>query len=330
MVRGGKGVPVRTPRPWLLPPRPVPLADLLVPGVTRAMVATQVKAGRLLRLRDGVFVAAQAWPEDNAGQHVLLARAEQVANPAGVISHHSAGLVWGLPSPPLANWLELPPTLTSPRGGGQRCRRSAHARWVEAELPDHHVTRDQEGWSVTTVARTAVDLARGPDLPAALVVLDAAARAMCAGMISRPRRSDYANPALLQPIRASFEDARAGRRGLGAALKGIELADPLRESPIESLTAAHLVLAGLPMPEFQEPIQTRLGIFYPDCLWREQGLIGEADGAEKYSDTNANIREKEREQALRDLGFRMVRWLGKEITYHPDIVMARIARQLAP
>jgi very-short-patch-repair endonuclease len=56
--------------------------------------------------------------------------------------------------------------------------------------------------------------------------------------------------------------------------------------------------------------------------------VGEADGRIKYDDPNAIVREKQREQLLRDLGFRMVRWLGKEIHLTPDRVMARIERAL--
>lgn len=292
------------------------------------MVATQVAAGRLVRLREGVLLAASAWPEDRVRRHVLLARSEQVANPAAVISHGSAALVWDLPAPPFADWTELPPTLTLPRGGGWRNRRSATARLVVRTLPPHHITLDPQGWAVTTLARTAVDLAVGQDLPAALVVLDASARLACAEVVLRPRRSDYANPALLASIRAGLRDACAGRNGMSPTLTAIDLTDPRRESPIESLTAGHLHLAGLPMPEFQAPIQTPMGTLYPDCLWREERVVGEADGAGKYQDGDAFVREKEREQVLRDLDFRVVRWLGKEITRRPGVVMQRIAREL--
>ena len=59
-----------------------------------------------------------------------------------------------------------------------------------AELVPSVVTRDPEGRPVTTLARTAVDLATGRPLPEALVILDGAARLLCAAMISNPRRTD--------------------------------------------------------------------------------------------------------------------------------------------
>lgn len=82
----------------------------------------------------------------------------------------------------------------------------------------------------------------------------------------------------------------------------IALVEPCRESPIESLAAGHFHLAGLPCPLFQEPVRTRLGVFFPDCYWPEHRLIGEADGAVKYADADAYVKEKEREQAFRDVG----------------------------
>ncbi len=57
-------------------------------------------------------------------------------------------------------------------------------------------------------------------------------------------------------------------------------------------------------------------------------MIGECDGAIKYTDPSAYVREKEREQVLRDDDYRFVRWLGKEIMLHPLEVVARIERAL--
>jgi very-short-patch-repair endonuclease len=57
-------------------------------------------------------------------------------------------------------------------------------------------------------------------------------------------------------------------------------------------------------------------------------LIGECDGAVKYANANAYVLEKEREQILRDLGYRFVRWQAKEIMTNPAEVVARVARAL--
>jgi len=108
----------------------------------------------------------------------------------------------------------------------------------------------------------------------------------------------------------------------------VALVVPARESPAESLTAGHLQLAGLPTPLFQAQIYTPHGTIYPDFLWPDLMLIGECDGAVQYSDQQSIVAEKEREQLLRDLGYRIVRWLAKEIMTRPDLVLARIERAL--
>ena len=290
------------------------------------MIETHVAAGRLLRLRQGVYLDAAAWPADPTGQHLALAHAELVAHPAAVMSHQTAALVWDLPSPTLIRWHELPITVTVPSGGGRRAW-SQPSRHLTGLLPGHHVTKDPQGYGVTTVARTAVDLATRQQLPEALVLLDAAARQLVAALTVTTRRADFANPRLAKVAVEALREVATVRR-IASLAPALGLADPRRETPIESLTAGHLVLAGLPLPEFQASIRSPLGMLYPDCLWRSARLVGEADGAVKYQDSSEYVREKEREQVLRDLGFRVVRWLGKEILMRPDVVMARIAHAL--
>ena len=248
------------------------------------MLRTQLAAGRLLRLRRQVYLDARAWPCDPVGRHLMLARAEVAVYPDAVLSHQSAALVWGLPSPGWTPWERDHPSVTLPSGGTRRAA-DGPCRHRTASLPPHHRVSDDAGYLVTTPARTAVDLAAGRTLPEQLVLFDATARLLIEAMLARPRRSDYA--------------------------------------------AGQMVLAGIPLPQFQHPFQTQLGTMYADCYWPEHQLIGEADGVVKYADPDAFEREKRREQALRDLGLRMVRWLGREVMADPEVVMARIRRALA-
>jgi hypothetical protein len=120
----------------------------------------------------------------------------------------------------------------------------------------------------------------------------------------------------------------ASVRRLPALAAAINRCDPGRESPAESLSAGWFAVAGLPTPLFQPPVDTPFGTLYPDCLWPEARLVGECDGAIKYADARGYVNEKEREQVLRDLGFRIVRWLAKEIMLDPQRVVERVARNL--
>jgi len=87
-------------------------------------------------------------------------------------------------------------------------------------------------------------------------------------------------------------------------------------------------LAGLPTPELQFPIRTSTGTYYPDFYWPEHHLIGECDGMVKYTDPAALVAEKVREDSLRALGNRFVRWLGREVMATPGVVVGRVSRAL--
>ena len=316
---------MRTPKPWPLPHQPARLAHLLSPTVSEQMVKTRLRSGELLRLRPGVYLAAEHFPEHPADRHVMLARAEALTHVDSVISHESAAVVWELPALG-EEWHAFPPALTLPTTSGYRPRGHS-ARYRTSRLPMRQITRDPAGYPITTPARTAVDLARGRPLPQALVLLDAVARRLCGELVTNPRRGDYANPRL----------ARAVRETLGAAIDGFhaarlraaaQLADPRRERPIESLSAGHFHLAGLPPPDCQRPLRTAHGTFFADFYWEQWRLVGEADGMVKYEDPAEIAREKVREQVLLDSGYRVVRWLGREIHLHPEVVVARVRRGL--
>lgn len=315
---------MRPPRPWMLPSQPITRAMLLASGVTRGMIDTQVDAGRLMVVRHGMYLATDAWPDEPRLRHLVLGHAEQVANPGAVLSHQSAAVSWGLPSPTFHDWHEQGVCVTLPPGQGHGSQQRS-ARHRVLPLPTEDVTRDAEGYEVTSIPRTATDITSGLPLPDALVVLDAAARKLVERYVSQARRSDYANPRLAQAARDQFTAACA-RQGIASA---IATADPRRESAAESLSAGHFLLAGLPVPEYQARLATPHGTFYPDFFWPDLLVIGEVDGAIKYEIAGAYVEEKRREQILRDLGYIVIRWLAREIMLTPWIVIDRVSRALS-
>lgn len=315
---------MRPPRPWMLPTQPVTRALLLASGVSRGMIESQLHAGRLMSVRHGVYLATDAWPDDLRARHLVLGHAEQAANPGAVLSHQSAAVSWGLPSPTFQDWHELDICVTLAPGQGHGSQQRS-ARHRVLALPAQHVTRDVDGYEVTSIPRTATDLTSGRSLPEALVILDAADRRLIEHYVSQPRRSDYANPRLAHAAREQFT-AACGRQGLASA---IATADPRRESVAESLSAAHFMLAGLPIPQYQARLATPQGTFYPDFFWPELRVIGEVDGAIKYENADAYVEEKQREQILRDLGYIVIRWLAREIMLTPWVVIERVWRALS-
>lgn len=316
---------MRTPKLWQLPTEPCSRAILMASGVTDAMLRTQLRSGRLIAVRHGIFLDADAWPDEPGAQHLIRSRAEVVACPEAVLSHQSAAVAWGLPTPGFELWQDQPVAVTLPQPG--HCSYAGKAIRHTGPLPADQVVRDSAGYRITSPARTAVDLADGRSLPEALVLMDAAARLVCSSLMGSIRRRDYNNPRLITAARESLTRAAAtrGRSRLDAA---IALVEPSRESAPESLSAGHIHLAGLPLPRFQPEIRTPAGSYFPDCLWDEQRLIGECDGAVKYNDANAYVLEKDREQNLRDRDYRFVRWQAKEIMLTPSLVIERIARAI--
>lgn len=256
----------------------------------------------------------------------MRARAELVLAPSAVLSHRTAALVWGLPHPGPEVWESRPPEVSEPTYSGTNSRAGSVVHHL-ALLPAKHLTRDAAGYAVTTPARTAVDLAATLELPQALVLLDAAARQACEAMAVQLRRADYGNPRLIRAAQDLLTDAAHARRSASLRL-AVALAHPARESAAESLSAGYFHQAGLPTPLIQHPIRTRLGTFYPDFYWPEHRLIGECDGAVKYADKDAMVREKTREQVLLDEGNRFVRWMAREVMLTPQVVVGRVARAL--
>lgn len=139
---------MRTPKPMILPKRPTTRRALMEAGVTQQMLQTGVRHGRLVVPRRGVYLAADQWPEDSAGQHLMRARAELAVQPEAVISHESAALAWGLPTPGFDPWWEATPTVTLPSEGHRS--RTWPSRHVLSVLGPGEVSEGQDGYAVTS------------------------------------------------------------------------------------------------------------------------------------------------------------------------------------
>ena len=319
---------MRTPMPWNIPHTPFTFAQAARTGVTRAQLRTALTDGRVIRLRHGVFISAAVEAQDELGAHLQRALAQQFRSPGLFLDRTSAALAHGLPLQRPGHVLTKAPSflrVASPRvRGGTRAGRAVR---VTSALPSHHVARLPSGLVVTSRARTAVDVAAGSDFAGALMVLDAAAHMELADMVGRPRRA-YRDPRALEAATRPLLEA-AHTTGLAARLaRPLRLADPRRESPLESFSAAHFAEAGIPRPTHQAQIRTPQGDYFPDNLWAEYRLIGEADGQGKYEDPAAATKEKLRDADLRDLGYELLHWAGAEMFPTPVRVVDRVGRML--
>ncbi|HEY8587955.1 MAG TPA: hypothetical protein VIL55_00245 [Naasia sp.] len=159
-----------------------------------------------------------------------------------------------------------------------------------------------DGLYATPLERTFLDLAESLPFREAVVPADAA----------------LALGASIAAIRdlATGEVCRGWRR----VQRVIDFANPLSESPGESLSRVLFEELGLPAPLLQREFRDARGLIgRVDFWWPEQGVIGEFDGRVKYlgrypgAPEDALWREKVREDRLRAVAPRVARWVWSDL-----------------
>ena len=116
--------------------------------------------------------------------------------------------------------------------------------------------------------------------------------------------------------------------GVRTARRVVELASPLAESPLESLSRLLVVDAGLPLPELQVVVHTRGGRYRVDGLWRDRRVVLEVDGMMKYATPDELRAEKIRQENLERAGYRVVRVTWDDVVNRPAATARRIALAL--
>ena len=232
-----------------------------------------------------------------------------------VVSHVSAAVLHGLPL-----WrvhlgqvhVTRQPPATSHRGS----QLHAHAAVLDAdevvELGD---------WAVTSIARTIVDLGRTLPFEQALVAADFALHCR---LISAEDLATQMDRCRRLP-------------GALAASRVVSFADGRSESPGESRSRIMIHRAGLPEPDLQMTVLDDQDKFLAraDFGFRKQRVVGEFDGKQKYTELlgphedprEVVFREKLREDAVRDAGWSVVRWVWTDLD-NPADAIARLQRAL--
>ncbi|WP_067849205.1 hypothetical protein [Nocardia lijiangensis] len=268
------------------------------------------------RVRRGAYMDAGRVAELSVEErHLVLARAVcQASSPHAVVSHISAAFAhglshWGVPT----NRVHL----TRDRAAGARTARQVvlHAARIESD----DVVRCGD-LTVTSPARTVVDLARTIPFEKAVVIGDSALRL---GAVTPDQ--------LLEQL-----DRSKCRPGNSAARRVIASLDGRSESVGESRSRVAIQAAGLPTPELQARIITPDGMVIArvDFLFPELGVIGEFDGLMKYRAAHRGphtaddvvVAEKVREDALRARGWLVIRWTWAELDASDTPWLTRLAR----
>jgi very-short-patch-repair endonuclease/predicted transcriptional regulator of viral defense system len=289
----------------------VTTAELHSAGLSKAGIAALVRTGELIALVRGVYIdAAAAARIGQIPRGPLAIRALGVlatAEPGAVISHHTAAQLHGLDLFAVSEEVSI----TRAAGAGSRSGKAGvhvHA----ARLPAGHVTL-RLAVPVTTVARTVVDLGRTGEFREGVVVADSA--------LHRQQTSKCA----LERVVAELPRCH----GIRQASAAISFADARAESVLESIARVAFRDYGLPPPRLQVELGGSDFRARVDFYWPEFRTVAEVDGAMKYDDRSAAMRQLRRDANLRRAGFQVEHFSWQEITGDPERVAETIRAAFA-
>lgn len=302
--------------------------DLVAQGYSMADITRLARRDDLVRLRRGAYVAKPpADPAEPQGGNLshrdlhaehrrLLQATLAQLHPGYVFSHVSAAALHQLPL--FAPTLGLA-HLTRDRRGGGAVRRYVRVHGSPLRTADRS---EIDGYPVTSLARTVSDLSRTLRFDQAVAVGDGALRL-----------------GLEHGLLGECLEQAAGWSGISQARRTAGFLDGRAESVGESFSRVLIVTKLLlPAPELQYEVFDDGGHLIGRCdfAWPRHRTLGEFDGMVKYGRLRrpgetvqeAVIREKRREDALRDHGWQVVRWTWDEL-WSPQLIADRIARAFA-
>ncbi len=227
------------------------------------------------------------------------------SGPGAVLSHRTAGQLWGV-VPRFNHLVEV----TRPRHFRTRPGVMAH----RSPVPDDERTA-VIGIPVTTVPRTVLDLA---------------------AVASKRQLERALNEVEVQgpTDRLSIPDllARYPRRRGSAVLRAL-LADEaatlgVTRSELEERFVALLDAHGLPRPRLNADLAVNGRLFMVDCVWAEKQLIVELDGHAVHGTARAFEADRERDRLLLVDGWRVIRVTWRQLRDQAVAVAADIRRAL--
>ena len=271
-------------------------------GFSVDMIKSRLRRGSLQPLQRGAYAV---------GHRALTPSARWMAaalagGPEAVLSHRSAGQLWGIfPKSSIA------PEVTRPTAGRARSGTVLH----RSALPADEKTIC-EGIPVTTVPRTLVDLA---------------------GILTQRQLERAWNEIevrqLWDPLSVTtLLERHPGRRGaamLRRLINGDRPADITRNDLEEGFLTLVIDRFGLPRPRMNAHLVLRGKFYEVDCLWERQRLVAELDGAAVHRTRAAFESDRERDRILLAEGFWVTRVTWDQMRETPAEVAADLDRILA-
>lgn len=271
----------------------ITLEQLEARGLTRQAVSERVNSGRLHRIHRTVYsLTPRVMTQRGRFMAAVLA-----CGPEAVLSHRSAAYLWGL----VDSW-EEPIDVTAPNRRGRTPGGIAAHR--DGSL--HPIDKTSvHGIPCTTVVRTILDFsAVEPEWKVRKVVAEAEVlkildKAKLRALLKRSRR-------------------RRGVARLRLILDTIHPQTKRTRSELERLFLEMCAKRSVPEPEANVWLSAPDGKRYQaDFLWRQSGLIVEADSRRFHDTDSAFVADRKRRQQLELAGWRVSQCTWEEVETEP-------------
>lgn len=272
-------------------------------GLSEGRLRWLVRSGAWARAARATYLVPGADPVRGRARAVIHRR------PDAVVCGVTAARLAGLDALPLAGPAE-PVHLLVGRRGTRDPFSGAVIHVGEIEARDVH---SLAGIPMTSPARTLADLALSFDRAHAVAALDAGLRA---GWVPDM------GPVLAQMF---------GRRGAAGRRPWLAEVDRRSESPLETHVRLIVADAGLRPEELQYRIFSDEGAFVArvDLAWPSRRVCLEADGVGYHSAPAPAYRDRDRQNALVRLHWRLQRVTWRDVEHRPGWIVAQVAALLA-
>jgi hypothetical protein len=272
-------------------------------GIRDNAITRRVKNGRLHRHYPCVYSVGTA----KLTREGRWLAAVMACGPGAVLSHLDAAVLWGI-----HDWATPAIDVTTPRRSRAGVSGIRLHRVRRLEAADVTV---RDAIPVTTVARTLVDLT------------DVVGRERLARMM---QQADYLGLLDLPALDAAIARA-SGRKRLSSLRAAVEIHRPgtVVRSELEHRFLLLCRDSGIPAPETNVRITVGGRRVELDCLWRDQGVVVELDGAAAHATRRAFEGDRERDATLTTAGFTPMRFTWRRIQADPAAIASEVTRTLA-
>jgi very-short-patch-repair endonuclease len=272
-------------------------------GLSDQMIKTKIAHGGLSRLHRGVYaVGHRALTVESRWMAAVLAH-----GPEAVLSHRSAGQLWGI-----CPRSDVAPEVTCP--GSKKTKRGIVAHG--GSLPADEVVR-RWGIPVTSVARTMLDLAATRS--------EREVERAWNQMEFREYRHTLSVPDLVERHRG-----RPGSVLLRRLAGGDTLPVGITRNDFEEAFLGLIDRHGLPRPRMNAHVHLRGRFYEIDCLWDEQRVAIELDGGAAHKTRKAFNDDRERDRILTVEGFTATRVTWDHLQNTPQDVADDLREILTP